>query len=694
MSAGRGLMSAVIRIRPDLDALRKDLKDEVPEAVRDAAREAEREAARGFKRVGDEAGDRMEKGIEEGVGEGLRKGADGRWRNAKGQYAKVGDQAGKEIGKGIERGVDDAARRAGTSLSQKLSDVSGKAIKTGAVMTAGFTLPAAMLAKSAADAAMEHQDTIGAIEQMYQEGTGRITQWLEGSAKEFQLSQTTGAAGLFSLSGYMTGMHGETAKAADEATKIMERLADSAAFYNGKIEDKVAAFASAMNGSFEPLETQFAGAAMRMSEVAEHAATMGLLAVNADELKLANLAVADAQDKVNKLQKEGKVGTRDYEEAQAKLNLAKEKADAISQGAVDSLSQEARWLATVDLFLQKTAKAEGAVARERESASGSVRQATMAWEDMKLELGNQLLPIITDLAPKFADLFERMADDGVFDRLIPAIEKLAEVAGFLLEKFTDLPSEVQTALIGLAVFGGPVLTMVGTVGKLAAGLGRLAGAFRTAGAASAAANLGGGMGGGGLGGAAGGLGRAGMLGRLGLGAAGVGMLYQGYGTGDHRASNWQLIGGTTATGAAIGGPTGAAIGAAIGVGGAIGNAINDRTGFADHIANWLVFDDGGVHPGRRGVHTPAMVSGGELMVPTHKMALPDALRSVGVDVGSGTDNTLLARIAAGIDAVLASPRTVTVVAPPGMDMNGLADALDELSRTGASRRLKPAANRI
>lgn len=692
MSAGRGLMSAVIRIRPDLDALRKDLKEEIPEAVRDAAREAEREAARGFKRVGDEAGDRMEKGIEDGVGDGLRKGADGRWRNAKGQYAKVGDQAGKEIGKGIEKGVDDAARRAGTSLSQKLSDVSGKALKTGAVMSAGLTLPAVMLAKSAAQAAMDHEDNIGAVEQMYQEGTARINKWLESSASKFQLSQTTGMSGVMALSGYMTGMHGETDKAADEATKIMERLADATAFYGGKIEDKVAAFASAMNGSFEPLETQFAGAAMRMSEVAEHAAKMGLLTVDATALEAANIAVAKAEERVTKLRKEGKTGTVEFTDATNKLTQAKEKADEVSKGAADSLSQEARWLATVDLFLQKTAKSEGAIARERDTATGSVREATMAWEDMKLELGQQLLPIITELAPKFADLFERMADDGVFDRLIPAIEKLAEVGATLLEFFTDLPSEVQSAVIGLAVFGGPALTMVGTVGKLISQLWKLAGAFRGAGAAAAAANAAGGMGG--VGGAGGLAGRAGLAGRIGLGAAGVGMLYQGFATGDKKPSNWQLIGGTTATGAAIGGPTGAAIGAAIGVGGAVGNYINDRTGFADHIADWLGFDDGGVHPGRRGVHTPAMVAGGELMVPTHKMPLPDALRSVGVDVGAGTDNALLARIAAGVEAVLAAPRTVTVVAPAGMDLNRLADALDELSRTGASRRLKPAANRI
>lgn len=664
---GRGMLTAVLEIRPDIKGLKRDLEKDLPKAVRDATRGAEREATRGFKRVGDEAGDQIERGIEKGIDDGVREGARDAARDAKSRFRKVGEEAGKSIGDGIEKEVEKSAHRTGTTVSKSLSGWGDKMVKTGAVMTAGLALPATILMKSSADMAMEHEDNLGALEQMYKAGFGRINKWIENEAGKMQLSQATAASGAMSLSGYMTGMFGPTEEAAAAAEKYLERLADAAAFYGGDIEDKIAAFASAMNGSFEPLETQFAGTAMRMSEVAEHASKMGLLTVDATKLQAANLKVAEAEQKLQKLRKEGKTGTLDYEKAQNQLNRAKDEADKISKGAVDSMSQEVRWLATADLWYQKTAPAMGAVNRERETATGQMREAKKEWDDMKLALGQGLLPVIAELAPRFAELFRSMADKGVFDRLIPAIETLADALALALELFTKLPSGVQSAIMGLALFGGPALTLLGTVTKLTGALGGLARTLGVVGSAGSAA-------GGGLAGGAG----LGMAGRVGLGAAGIGMLYQGFATGDKNPSNWQLIGGATATGAAIGGPIGAAIGAAVGVGGAVGRAIDDR--------GWLGFDEGGVMPGQRGVHAPALVAGGETVVPTHKYPAGEALARVGL----APDTSALE---ASIAALAARPSNVTVVAPPGMDLHGLAREIDKLRRGSESLVLRPRANR-
>lgn len=736
-------MSAVIRIRPDLDELTKDLEKGIPDSVRKGAKEAEREAERSFKRVGDQAGDALEKGIEGGIGDGLKQGADGRWRDAKGKFVKIGDEAGKAVGAGIEKGIDDAAKRSGTSLTQKIDAASSKALKTGAVMTAGMTIPLAMLGKSAADAAISYEDAIAANEQLFgKKGLAVINEWGKTHADAYNVAQKDVQLLSQGFAGYMQA-YGDEQTAAVETTKLLERLADARSFYGGRTEDKASAVAAMLRGEYDPMETAFPGVSIKQSDVVKRAQEMGLLTVSTTDLAVAQAAVAKAEERVKKARGEGGADTKaitaaetkvaeakrkvaeleaagknsgqsyanavnavtkaeqalskarsgkggakgsaaELEAAEAALAKAKEKADEASQGAADSMTKEARVMASLNLLYEQTNVAMGDVARTQDQTANKIENARQQWEDMKLELGQQLLPIIGELAPKFADLFEQLADEGVFEDLVPAIESLARAGAQLLEFFSDLPSWVQTAILGMAAFGGPALTLLGTIGKLIGGFGKLK-------AAMSGAQLAGGLSGAGAG-AAGAAGAGAAGGSAAAGAAGGGLL---------------AAARTRAVPYAVAGYVGTK------VGGSAGKALYENSdgykSFIDGLADtWFgekvvapvggflsKFDDGGVMGGAAGVHAPAMVAGDELMVPTHKKPLPDALRAVGLTVNDGAGNTaVLERIAAGIEAAAAAPRTVTVVAPPGMPLDELAEKIDEISRTGGSRRSRPAANRL
>lgn len=67
-----------------------------------------------------------------------------------------------------------------------------------------------------------------------------------------------------------------------------------------------------------------------------------------------------------------------------------------------------------------------------------------------------------------------------------------------------------------------------------------------------------------------------------------------------------------------------------GGGGGWSRFIPNMPGPWDDILRGLKFDNGGVVPGPRGVHSPHWVAGGETILPTHKMDLDSALAAVGV----------------------------------------------------------------
>lgn len=636
---GNSLMNAVLTIRPDTAQLKRDLDREVPAAVKSSTKRAEREAETGFRRVGKAGGDALSAELRKGQAAGLSLDKNGKWRNAKGDYASAGELLGAGLTDGLNRAVDRGMGATLTSMSTKLSNAGGKLMKGGAVMTAGLTVPLAMFAKSSAETAIQFEDAVAANEQWYGAGSKALDKWTKDHATAFNTS-------IANVQNYASAMGSALQVIPDETEraqaflKVLERVADVRSMKGGNVSEMMSAWQRAYMGEFDPLETQL-GVSIRQADIAKKASEMGLLEVNTAKL-------AKAQENVNKLEADGKKGSADHQ-------LALQALDEVAKGATDTMSQQSRVLAVNALLMDRTSKAAGDIARTQDSSANKIEAAKAAWDDLKLTLGQELLPVVGDVAPKLTDMVKRLSDSGAFDRLVPAIERAANALVGLLDGFTRLPSWVQTASLAVAAFGGPLAGVTGGVLKLSASLVEAIAKLTAYAAASRAAAASEALGAGGAGGAArgaamGGLGRAGAV-----GAVAAGSLATGWGIGK------VLMGGTDWLREKIRG---------------------DR---------FPTYDVGGVHngPGRIGDHSLALVARGETMVPTHKYPVDEALRRVGLPSGGGADSATVAALAAAASA----PRTVTVVAPPGMDTRELAAEIDRIQRGSATRRLRPAATR-
>jgi hypothetical protein len=113
---------------------------------------------------------------------------------------------------------------------------------------------------------------------------------------------------------------------------------------------------------------------------------------------------------------------------------------AASTSAVD---QNAKAQATLALITERSADAQGQFAREADTAAGQAAISAAKAENAAADLGENLLPIYT---------------------------KLAEVVGSVADVFGSLPEPVQTAVIalaGVAALSGPVKAASEAVGTLA-----------------------------------------------------------------------------------------------------------------------------------------------------------------------------------------------------------------------------------
>lgn len=145
------------------------------------------------------------------------------------------------------------------------------------------------------------------------------------------------------------------------------------------------------------------------------------------------------------------------------LDEATVKAKALEMGlakSANAVTQQNKVLARAQLILEATTTAQGDVARTADGTANKIRSAGAAFEELKVAIGEKLLPTIRPLI------------DGLTG---------------MLNAFTALPAPVQGLVVALAAIAaatGPVIYLSGTL-KLA--LTTLAGAFAANGAAAAAA---------------------------------------------------------------------------------------------------------------------------------------------------------------------------------------------------------------
>ena len=265
------------------------------------------------------------------------------------------------------------------------------------------------IAASSIQAASDLSQTFGAVEQVF---GARAAQTLDKFAREAATSlgqsrqEALGAAQTFGVLGRAAGLEGD--QLADFAIKLSTLASDLAAFGNTTPQEAIEALGSALRGEFNPIE-RF-GVVLNAAAVQTIALREGL-AETAGEITAADQIYA-------------------------------------------------RFLGIVE----QTAIQQGQFARESESLGAQAAIAKAQIENFRVEVGDQLLPVVAKLLPQIQDLVTTFASQDPQD-LIDFGSGLAQVAIGIVA--------LNTALKVFATLKATWLLLTGSAAGAAFGLAAL-----------------------------------------------------------------------------------------------------------------------------------------------------------------------------------------------------------------------------
>ncbi len=324
-------------------------------------------------------------------------------------------------------GADQARRElskvgAASDDLDKLDQRANQLLITGGTLV-GFAGAAGAALFAMGQDASNLEQAVGGTQAVFGDFSGTIDAFATTSAESFGLSEQSARELTSQLGALLTGAGLTKAEAADFSVTIAQLGTDLAATFGGAPEEAVDALGAAFRGEFDSLE-RF-GVSLRQSEI---------------DLRAVELGLADST---------GEVGAQE------------------------------RALATYNLILERTADFQGQAGREADTAAGQQARLKAQFEDLRAELGGAVLPIMSELAGRAADL-------------VGGFSSLNESTGGLLGQLATFGTIGVGAVGGLSAVTGAALKARDNLGALSTIIRGAAGlnpAMLAVGAVTAAAGL-------------------------------------------------------------------------------------------------------------------------------------------------------------------------------------------------------------
>lgn len=336
--------------------------------------------------------------------------------------------------KELREGISDA-RSSLDGLKKTGDQLSGMGKK----LTAGVTLPILGIGAASISAASNLEESLNAVNTVFEEGAGPILAYGEKSAEAVGLAQSEFSQLAAVAGSLLQNLGFDAAGAADETINLAERASDMASVFNTDVSQAMGAIQSALKGEFNPLE-QF-GVKMNQASINAKAMELGLVEVthNLADINEANLNAAAAQANYNEMVAKYGAHADETVRAQIALERALEKQEQAMEGNLGPISDNAKAQAALALLYEQTDRIAGDFANTSDGLANSTRIAKAQLTDAAAALGQHLIP--------FA---------------LQAVEFIKQ----LVERFMNLSPEAQRFIVigaGIAAALGPVLIIVGSL---------------------------------------------------------------------------------------------------------------------------------------------------------------------------------------------------------------------------------------
>jgi hypothetical protein len=288
------------------------------------------------------------------------------------------------------------------------------------IAAAGTLAAVGAIAQEAYAAASAAQQSAGAVESVFGAEAEAIKGLAAEAAQAVGLSTNSYQELASVLGAQLAGMGYAGAELTAQTDSLIGTGADLAATFGGTTADAVSALSSLMRGERDPIERY--GIALNQAAVDARVAALGL-----DTSTPAAQRAAEAQ-------------------------------------------------ATLAIVAEQSAAAQGAFAREADTAAGQTQRASAEFENAKAALGDVLLPIVASAAQQLAGLAQTLVENK--DVVIPLVAVVSGLAAAILLvngaiKAYRTVAMIATAaqwLFNVAMSANPIGLVVLAVAALVAGV--------------------------------------------------------------------------------------------------------------------------------------------------------------------------------------------------------------------------------
>jgi hypothetical protein len=343
-------------------------------------------------------------------------------------------------------------------------DSTGKSMMGfGKNMSIGVTLPIALAAKTAFQAASDMEESMSKVTVVFGKQTNEITKWSETSATKMGISQQAALEAAGSYGNLFQAFGIGKKESAGMSKELVQLASDLASFNNTSTEDALLALRSGLSGETEPLKRY--GIAIQDARLKSEAFSMGLLKGNVDKTAVAkgNLAIEKSQIKYNEAVKKYGPESLQARDASSKLDLANQALEKSLSGVTGMLTPGQKAQAAYGLIMKDSKLAQGDFSRTSDGAANSLKIMQAQLKNTAAEAGVSLIPIVTDATKTvggWAKSFSKL-DDGQKKAIVSAALMLAAIGPLT----TAIGALARATSLAIKVTGG-FFKAVGTVKHL------------------------------------------------------------------------------------------------------------------------------------------------------------------------------------------------------------------------------------
>lgn len=242
------------------------------------------------------------------------------------------------------------------------------------------------------------------------------------------------------------------------ASNIVSLAADLRAATGKETNDVLESLAAGFTNTTRALR-QF-GVRIGEADIKAYALDKGIIQVTVDQTKLrdATLKVHEAVKKQEDAYDEYGDSSLEYERAVVNVQKAEENLEKVLGGKVPTLTAAERSTAIYMAMLEQLEPVIGQNERESGLLNSQLNETKTRFENLKLEIGEELLPVAEELLKKFNDFLSTEEGQQIFEDIIQSFADLGKsISEFVeSEEFTkfveDLIAEIPDLIDAIGLF--------------------------------------------------------------------------------------------------------------------------------------------------------------------------------------------------------------------------------------------------